>query len=1101
MGKFSFSSQKRKPLFFLSLVGCLTFFSICFAASTEKRTPITSPTLSINHTPKQTQKLKLPQKLQTSINFKDFLIDNLQPKSSEQKPQKDQELESPRRENLQKQTFISDIFSYFLEKTPILLDLAIQIESLGISQNCRPNFEIIKAAPIQWSAKKDRFLNLFFRPFEYPPLSIEQLKTFSQISRKKNHQSAHSFGENYFSASDLVEIKKVALYSPVQENRPKQIQKLNLFSHIKKGSKLSLSPLLSSLPFIYEKTFPFILLTKDSDFFCGKTAVLASYRALYQWNPSPYLFTTSKEIPQKIEKNYYPKKERAIPLSPRYTLAKDSTFALKLEKEVYLFSLVPNFELFCLGKKNLFPKKNQEFQQSILSFLHPHLIIPKFWEENEKIKNPNLEKHSISLCQKALPLEISIPSTKKHSLHLVEDKDYLLLVPMTTPPKHRCLYVSNNLDIALKMLATQKNESSLALNFHLPLLEKQKKTIKYPPNSIPKQIESLVFSQSWDSRFDSIEEVPIQTASGNYFKNKSPSKLQQKKILRTHNPHKLNKFLEDIPKLDSMTTTLSHIERNALPMYENSSALENFYSPCTPGVAPWDFAAVNLKIESPINPPQNKYFKTITPLSDLEKLSYLKTRQILLAKTLMTPQKGIHSLSTPESELELAQRESHHLNAYDLIEHSPLPMSPPPFFSIVSDKIQGIQTNMIHSQANGMIKDYDEENRYSVETIQLAKPELEEKPNNKELRVINESTRFTQRFLAEIPPPSNLNTVTYDNEFQPEIHYSLKEDGKGYFFSIKMNPKTEFNFASPEQNFIFVIDGSSSIQKHRFGVFKEGVGNAIQYMKTGDTFNILIADAELISLAKTPSEWNKENINKARHFLQNNNYRGFFINYNAFSLLSQATKYFDPNRENIVILLTDGHSFKSFQEHRDNFLKLTAAAKNHFSIYTATAAQNNNLLMLDLLSTFNSGELMYSKTNAAFPRQLSRLVKHIEHFVAKDIHVEIISPKQNTGIECYPNQNSLPPFYSDKAYTIYGSIDELKDFDLILQGRCGDGWINIKQHITFKHAEKASQSIKRSFALQQAYVCYSYFLQNSNPFFLNEAERILGPHDIPTAVR
>ena len=65
---------------------------------------------------------------------------------------------------------------------------------------------------------------------------------------------------------------------------------------------------------------------------------------------------------------------------------------------------------------------------------------------------------------------------------------------------------------------------------------------------------------------------------------------------------------------------------------------------------------------------------------------------------------------------------------------------------------------------------------------------------------------------------------------------------------------------------------------------------------------------------------------------------------------------------------------------------------------------NNNLPMLDLVSTFNGGEMMYSQTNASFPRKLALFVKHIENFVAGDIRVHTTDPEQ-AKIEFYPNQD------------------------------------------------------------------------------------------------
>ncbi|MCB1082037.1 MAG: hypothetical protein KDK63_02715, partial [Chlamydiia bacterium] len=349
--------------------------------------------------------------------------------------------------------------------------------------------------------------------------------------------------------------------------------------------------------------------------------------------------------------------------------------------------------------------------------------------------------------------------------------------------------------------------------------------------------------------------------------------------------------------------------------------------------------------------------------------------------------------------------------------------------------------------------------------------------------------------------PSHLDTVTYSNEFDTEVHYTKKEDGKGYYFAVKLKSGEKLNFGSPEKHFIFVIDGSSSIKKHRFGVFKEGVGRALSYLSERDSFNIVVADSKFRTLSEKPMPWSREASQKANQFLLAQEYRGFFVNYDPFDLLKKVSNYIHPEKENIVVLMTDGHSFHTIKEHKEDFKKLLAESRGRFSVFTATASQGNNLSMLDLLSTFNNGELMYSKTNAAFSRQLAVLVKHVETFVAKDIHVNVTSATSQTGIEFYPNEKTLPALYADRPYVIYGSIDELKDFDMILQGRAGDQWINIKQSVSFRHATHASHTIKKGMALQKAYVCYDYFLDKDDTFFLNEAQKILETFNIPTAMR
>ena len=486
-------------------------------------------------------------------------------------------------------------------------------------------------------------------------------------------------------------------------------------------------------------------------------------------------------------------------------------------------------------------------------------------------------------------------------------------------------------------------------------------------------------------------------------------------------------------------------------------------------------------------------FDLLVPPVDT-RILFPKNETVVLRKT-------IEDLPAIETIQETIALNTQYPNIRALIEKEQLPHEIPTDPPLVFQEIQEVETSMIRSQSKEILEDYDHENGVPSGRLALKKSELKSEVSQEKAYQVNQSNRFTQAFLAEIPPPSSLETVTYANEFDTEAHYMKREDGEGYFFALKMKPKENLTFSSPHQNFIYIIDGSSSIKKHRFGVFKDGVHRCLGYMKEGDSFNILVADAEVIPMSKKSVALNGRSKLQARKFLEERKYRGFFINYNPFDLLEKVSQYLDPEKDNVVVLITDGKGFKNFKTHKEDFQKLAEASKGRFSIYTASASHENNISMLDLLSAFNGGELMYSKTHASFSRCLARMVLHVEHLIAKDIRVHVTDRKLDTGIEFYPNHTTLPSLYSDKAYTIYGTIDQLKDFDLILQGKCGDQWINIKQHISFKHAEKASHSIQRSFALQQAYVCYDYYLKGEDPFFLNEAERILDRCTIPTATR
>ena len=405
-------------------------------------------------------------------------------------------------------------------------------------------------------------------------------------------------------------------------------------------------------------------------------------------------------------------------------------------------------------------------------------------------------------------------------------------------------------------------------------------------------------------------------------------------------------------------------------------------------------------------------------------LPYLSSKHISPSKHAFTPEFAFNDLPMPNLIMELATRDIQFPNAKSLLQNSAAPSYIPSEVMISSVPIEDLNTSDITSQSKEILRDYDQKNIEDLGYLAL-KDEVE--PiiiNEKDVRTVNTSSRLTKGFLGEIPPPSHLNTVTYREQFDTEVHFAKNEDGNGYMFALKMKPKPSLETCDESKNIIFVIDGSSTIKKDRFETFKEGTLRSLKYLNPNDTFNILVADAKVIPLGKTSTRANGAGKAQAKQFLNERKYRGFFIDYDPFDLLENVTNYLDLEKDNVIVLLSDGHGFQNIKAHLEDFQELREASKGRYSIFAATASRGNNLSMLDVLTTFNKGELTYSKTHTAFPRSLAVMVRHINSLVAKDVQIHVTRARQDANLEFYPNNNTLPSLYSDRAYTIYGTIKE-----------------------------------------------------------------------------
>lgn len=863
---------------------------------------------------------------------------------------------------------------------------------------------------------------------------------------------------------------RVELPKKVQEFQTSALALFEPYLDVTKEVKEK-SPQINPTP---ESHQAFALAEREQNLDLGKASKPSDSFSLKDGEESLPIISHSLEFPHhKTEKqtNEFPIEDRAYL----------STLMEKRDHEVLMTPSVEDIPSPTFEKSFEFDLTDQKNHQKF-SF-----------SEGEKLdiasrRHPNLPKKELEHPLFDLPIDAKGYRSEETVVNASESqKDYI-------PSVQRYKIPLDESSVALSI----PNEKGVTLAFEYPMGEKD--------------IE-LVQSEKNIDKFESLNQTALS-----FLELKAPN-VKQKDIAPKTDRQKAEKVAEDIPEIEKMQElvarggrklNMNEFSSSARPSEEEEKELalkHPLHRPSLPAYFPPEgFEPFNLEPsysaikEEQLNLTKQKIAPSESSVEELN-FPYVANKKVIPNKAPFVPEKALEDLPEVEKMVELANRDKNYPNVRKLLEKEPLPVPVKNEIEINTDEVATVETGMIHSQAKEIVEDYDQENRYSHGLIALESPSFELGPQGSEAKSLNQSSRFTNGFLTEIPPPSHLETVTYANEFESEVHYTKREDGKGYYFAIKLKPGEKLNFASPSQNYIFVVDGSSSIKKHRFGVFKEGVARALSYLSEADSFNIVVADAKMRTFSESSTSWNKSSLAKAKNFLMEQDFRGFFVNYDAFDLISKVTQYFTPDKENMVVLITDGNSFNTLRDHKDDFKQLSEANKGKFSVFTATASQGNNLSMLDLLSTFNNGELMYSKTNASFSRQLAVLVKHIESFVAKNVHINVTGATLETGIEFYPNEKTLPSLYADRPYMIYGSIDELKDFDIILQGRAGDQWINVKQSISFQHAIAASHTIKKGMALQKAYVCYDYFMKNEDSFFLSEAQKILEPFNIPTAMR
>ena len=344
-------------------------------------------------------------------------------------------------------------------------------------------------------------------------------------------------------------------------------------------------------------------------------------------------------------------------------------------------------------------------------------------------------------------------------------------------------------------------------------------------------------------------------------------------------------------------------------------------------------------------------------------------------------------------------------------------------------------------------------------------------------------SKLTDYSLMQIFAMQERDDFTFDVKI-------MEEDENGYVFSatlkpLEINPKKQM-----KQNIYFVIDHTNSIDKLRFALYKRGVEKALSVLKPEDKFNIVFVDKKIVKFSQDPLFASEKNIRNAIRFIQKQEHGSWFAVGDVYTMLPTVfPKHLADDELHTAILLSDGECSLKPDQKQKIISKWIAHNVGKVALYTATASGNNNLLLLDLISRTSRGSLLYSDTNASFPRKLTKLVSTFSKPIAKDIVATIIETDKTTPITLYCDGTHLPNLYSERPLTIVGHTKDPQDFTLLIQGHDGINPFSIRKRISLQNSTVA-KNLSKPYASELAYLFYKQFLTEGKALYLNKAKKL-----------
>lgn len=345
----------------------------------------------------------------------------------------------------------------------------------------------------------------------------------------------------------------------------------------------------------------------------------------------------------------------------------------------------------------------------------------------------------------------------------------------------------------------------------------------------------------------------------------------------------------------------------------------------------------------------------------------------------------------------------------------------------------------------------------------------------------------------------DLQTTSCSENFDTDLVFLPKEDGSGYIFALTLIPKPYVDFPKIKQNYFFLLDRSNGIGKKRFHVTQSAILKALANLPEGDTFNILAFDNQVELMSPYNLNQGKNGLVQAKRFLDNLYIGSIFTSSNLTLPLYSVLSYPNSSEEiNIAILLTNGDGIAEVFNNRMLVDEWSVKNNGKVCLHSLCLDSDKEQLMMEMFSAFNQGKVTSSSTVLGLKRKLLKLMKQLKNPIAKDVRFTAVSKNNDNPIELYTYLKP-PHLYLDDPYVIMGSVKNLDDFVLFIQGKRNKQFLNIKKDISFVNARAGHRSLRKQYAMQMAFEKYQHFVYEKDPKYITEMKNLLAPYHIDTA--
>lgn len=291
--------------------------------------------------------------------------------------------------------------------------------------------------------------------------------------------------------------------------------------------------------------------------------------------------------------------------------------------------------------------------------------------------------------------------------------------------------------------------------------------------------------------------------------------------------------------------------------------------------------------------------------------------------------------------------------------------------------------------------------------------------------------------------------------------YEDPSDGGKYFMvKIFAKPGNKTLKVMPKE-IIFTIDCSLSINAERLDQFKKGIAYCLKNLNQGDVFNIVAFKDKVSFFSSASVPATPDTIKKAEKFVEDLTSNRATDVYAAFSGIVQKDLARKPSN---IVLISDGKPTYGIVNSRELINSVTKLNDKVRPVFAYSGGSKVNRYLLDFIAYQNRGWSQFIKKARDISSGLSAFYDKIKDPVFINLRYRM-SGVDEAGV--YPR--SLPDFYRNAEFTLYGRYDNENKFSMQLLGDIDGKTKELVFSRALSEAKPGSEDIKTAWAFNKVY--------------------------------